>query len=121
MYIPFAFIFQIGIHLTQLSSSEPGTGPQRYGEAGSQLLESTLFRLRQATTALCGVTVAGTGPVGLIEMSHYLESGKKGKNLREGFSENVRDDQGHESEAEICCQRNSVYVSEFKRERPCKQ
>lgn len=37
--------------------------------------------------------------------------GRKGKNLRKGFSENltdVADELNHESEEEICCQRNSV-------------
>lgn len=56
------------------------------------------------------MAVAGTGTVGLRERSHYLEVGRKGNNLREGFSETVRDELGHESEAGICCQTAGVGV-----------
>lgn len=69
-----------------------------------------MFRLQQATTVLCGVAVVGSGTVGLRERSHYLEGGRKGKNLRGVFSENVRDELGHENEAEICCERISVFM-----------
>ena len=73
----------------------------------------TLFRLQQATTTLCGVTMAGSGTVALRESSHYLEGRRKGKNLREDFSENVRDELGHENKAEICCERVSVFMCVF--------
>lgn len=46
--------------------------------------------------------------MGLRERSRYLEGGRKGNNLREGFSETVGDELGHESEAEICCQTEGV-------------